>query len=81
MNRFDLESRIAELHSIVDSLNDISYGLIEADLSKDETIDVIDGLAVVAKMKIDRLFNTFAQVFSLDKYSNNEQLELSEEIW
>lgn len=68
MDRFDLENRITELYSIVDSLNDISCGVLEHDLSKDDTCNAIDGLAVVTKLKIEKLFDTFTQVFFLDQY-------------
>ena len=71
MDRFDLESRITELYSLVDSLNDISYGIVEGDLPRDETANAVDGLAVVTKLKIEKLFDTFTQVFFLDKYRKN----------
>lgn len=69
MDRFDLESRITELYSLIDSLNDISYGILESDLSRDETVNAIDGLAVVTKLKLEKLFDTFIQVHNLDKYN------------
>lgn len=68
MDRFDLENHISNLHSIVDSLNDISFGILEADLDKDETVNAIDGLAVMTKLKIEKLFDVFTQVFELDQY-------------
>lgn len=69
MDRFDLESKITELYSLVDSINDISYGIIEGDLSRDETANALDGLAVVTKLKIEKLWDTFIQVHRLDKYN------------
>lgn len=69
MDRFDLENKITELHSVIDSLNDISYGIIESDLSRDEAVNAIDGLAVMTKLKIEKLFDTFIQVHNLDKYN------------
>ena len=71
MDRFDLENRITELYSIVDSLNDISCGVLEHDLSRDDTCNAIDGLAVVTKLKIEKLFDTFTQVFFLDHYNEH----------
>lgn len=68
MDRFDLEEHISNLHSIVDTLNDISYGILEGNLDKDETVNAIDGLAVVTKLKIEKLFDVFTQVFELDQY-------------
>lgn len=71
MDRFDLENHISNLHSIVDSLNDISFGILEADLDKDETVNAIDGLAVMTKLKIEKLFDVFTQVFELDQYNKD----------
>lgn len=68
MDRFDLESHITNLDSIVDSLNDISYGVLEGNLDRDETANAIYGLAVVTKLKIEKLFDVFTQVLELDQY-------------
>lgn len=75
MDRFDLENRIMELHSVVDALNDISYGVIEGNLTQDETANAIDGLAVIVKMKAEKLFDTFTQVFHLDQYNDSDDFE------
>jgi hypothetical protein len=71
MDRFDLETHITNLYSIIDDLNDISYGVLENDLSKDETVNAVDGLAVITKLKIDKLFDVFTQVFELDQHNKN----------
>lgn len=60
-----------ELHSVVDALNDISYGVIEGNLTQDEIANAIDGLAVIVKTKAEKLFDTFTQVFHLDQYNVN----------
>jgi hypothetical protein len=77
MDRFDLENHITNLHSIVDSLNDISYGILEGEFSRDEAANAVDGLAVLTKVKIERLFDVFTQVFELDGYNKsfNEHLD------
>jgi hypothetical protein len=71
MDRFDLENHITNLHSIVDSLNDISYGILEGEFSRDEAVNAVDGLAVLTKVKIEKLFDVFIQVFELDQYNNS----------
>jgi hypothetical protein len=88
MDRFDLEDRITNLHSIVDSLNDISFGILEGNFTKDETVNAIDGLAVLTKIKIEKLFDVFTQAFKLDQYKastdyvfDNSQLNNSPEEW
>ena len=69
MDRFDLEDKITALYSLIDSMNDISYGILEGDLSKDDAANAIDGLAVVTKLKIEKLWDTFIQVHQLDQYN------------
>lgn len=71
MDRFDLEDHITNLRSIVDSLNDISYGILEGEFSKDETVNAIDGLAVLTKAKIEKLFDVFTQVLELNQYNKS----------
>ena len=60
------------LHSIVDSLNDISYGILEAEMTKDDTNNAIDGLAVMVELKIARLFDAYKAAFNLDEYCDCE---------
>jgi len=85
MDRLDLENHITNLHSIVDSLNDISFGILEGDFTKDETVNAVDGLAVLTKVKIEKLFDVFTQVFKLDQYQEDifdySQLQHSPEEW
>jgi hypothetical protein len=72
MDRFELENQIMGLHSIVDSLNDISYGILEAEMTKDDTNNAIDGLAVMVELKIARLFDAYRVAFNLDEYCDCE---------
>ena len=68
MDRFDLETAITNLYTIVDDLNDISYN-IEQNLIEEELSHSIDSVAIVLKLKVNKLFDIFTQVFELDKYS------------
>jgi hypothetical protein len=70
MDRFDLENSITNMHTIVDDLNDISFGILECGISQDETVNAIDGLAVILKLKIEKLFDTFVKVHKLDGYGS-----------
>jgi hypothetical protein len=69
MDRFDLEDRINKLHNIVDDINDISFGILEGGMSKDEIASALDGLAVMTEVKLKKLFDVFIQVHKLDQYS------------
>jgi hypothetical protein len=69
MDRFDLENAIYKLHTIVDDLNDLSFGIVEADMSKDELANALDGLAIMTDLKLKKLFDVFIQVHKLDQYA------------
>jgi hypothetical protein len=69
MDRFDLEDRIYKLNSIVDDINDLSFGILEGGMSKDEIANALDGLAVMTDIKLKKLFDVFIQVHKLDQYA------------
>ena len=69
MDRFDLENKINQTYHFVDTLNDISYGVLEIGMTNDEIVNAIDGLAVMLKLHTDKLFDTFTQVHKLDRYN------------
>ena len=69
MDRFDLESKISETYNFVDRLNDISYGVLEMEMTNDEVANALDGLAVLLKVHTNRLFDTFVQVHKLDQHN------------
>jgi hypothetical protein len=69
MDRFDLEDRINKLHNIVDDINDLSFGILEGGMSKDEIANALDGLAVMTEVKLKKLFDIFIQVHKLDQYA------------
>lgn len=70
MDRFDLENKINQTYHFVDTLNDISYGVLEIGMTNDEIVNAIDGLAVMLKLHTDKLFDTFTQVHKLDGYKD-----------
>lgn len=69
MDRFDLESKISETYNFVDRLNDISYGVLEMEMTNDEVANALDGLAVLLKVHTNRLFDTFVEVHKLDQHN------------
>ena len=69
MDRFDLESKISETYNFVDRLNDISYGILEMEMTNDEVANALDGLAVLLKVHTNRLFDTFVEVHKLDQHN------------
>lgn len=72
MDRFNLEAKITDTYNFIDHLNDISYGVLELDMTRDEIANAIDGLAVLLKIHTQKLFDTFSQVYKLDQYNGME---------
>lgn len=71
MDRFDLETKITKTSIFADHLRDLSYSILEHDLTTDEIANAIEGLAVLIESHERSLFDTFVQVFKLDGYHNN----------
>lgn len=70
MDRFDLETKITKTSIFADHLRDLSYSILEHDLTTDEIANAIEGLAILIESHERSLFDTFIQVFKLDGYSN-----------
>lgn len=67
MDRFDLEEQINNILDISDNLDLLTENVLENNLSKDEIVNVTIGLSSILKMKHQKLFDTFKQVFKLDQ--------------
>lgn len=67
-NRFDLENKIVENYNFADKLTDICAGILEYDLSPEDTVNALEGLAVMLKLHTAMTFETFKAVFQLDEY-------------
>ena len=71
MIKYDLEQKILETHDFVDRLNDISYGVLETEMTKDEIADSIHGLAVLLKLHAEKTFDLYKRAFNLDEYRDD----------
>lgn len=67
-DRFNLEDEISQLHSFADHLNTVSEGVLEHNLSEDETVNAIIGIGVLLKLHANKLHDTMSQCFKLDAY-------------
>lgn len=72
MDRFALEDQIHSLLSICEHIDLLSENILENDMSTDEVANFTIGLSVLLKMKHDKLFDTFRQVFKLDQYNDQK---------
>lgn len=68
MDRFDLENKITKTSIFADHLRDLSRSILEEDLSTDEIVNGIEGLAVLIESHERALFDVFIQTFHLDGY-------------
>lgn len=75
MDRFDLESKITRTSVFADHLRDLSYSILEHDLTTDEIVNAIEGLAILVESHERSLFDAFIQVFKLDAYNDNHSTD------
>ena len=67
-DRFDLENEITTLYTFADNLGTISEGILEHNLSTDETVNAIEGIRVMLNLQANKLMDTMSQCFKLDQY-------------
>lgn len=70
-NRFNMEDEINTLYSFSEQLSTLSEGILEHNLSIDDTINVIEGLRVMINLQAQKLHDTMCQCFKLDNYRNS----------
>lgn len=68
-NRFDLEQEITTLYSYAEQLGSISEGILEYDMSLDDTVNAINGLKVMIDLHTNKMLDTMSQCFKLDRYN------------
>ena len=71
MDRFDLETKISQISSFSDRLNDLARSVMEKELTQDDVANALIGIGVSLNSYENSLFDTFIQVFHLDVYNNN----------
>lgn len=67
-DRFDLENEINTLYTFSDQLGTLSEGILEHNLTTDETVNVIEGLRVILNLQAQKMHDTMSQCFKLDNY-------------
>jgi hypothetical protein len=67
-DRFDLESQIMEFANMADDMDTLVTAILEGNLSTDDTVNALIGMAVMTRIRVDRTFDTFKAVFKLDEY-------------
>ena len=67
-DRFDLESKITDTYNFVTHINDLSDSVCNGNLSEDEIVNALNGLAILLKCHTDKLFEVFSEALKLDGY-------------
>jgi hypothetical protein len=73
-DRFDLESEITSLYSSADDLKTVAEMILDSDMiyNKDRIWNTLWGLAEVMEAKVNKLEDTFCQVYQLNGYAPEE---------
>ena len=68
-DRFDLESKITDTYNFVTHIIDLSDSVLNSNLSEDEIVNALNGVAILLKCHTDKLFEIFTQALKLDGYN------------
>jgi hypothetical protein len=69
-NRFDFEQQIMSCWNVVTDLKDSTEAVLEQNLSKDQTANILMGLETLYQTRFDKLFRMFEQMIREQKESN-----------
>ena len=73
-DRFNLEDEINTLYTFSEQLGTLSEGILEYNLSTDETVNAIEGLRVMINLQASKLNDTMCQFFRLNNYRNSTEI-------
>jgi hypothetical protein len=75
MDRFDLEDKIIDTRNTIEELDVLARMVLNEEIDKDGIANTLYGIKMLHDGRVNKLFDTFCQVFKLDQYSN-----LAEEV-
>lgn len=70
-DRFNLEEEISQLYNFAEQLGSLSEGILEHNLTNDETVNALEGLKVLLTIHTNKLSDTMSQCFKLDGYKES----------
>jgi hypothetical protein len=62
MTRFDLENRILECWNVTGDIDVVFEGMLDSDLSVDQTANMLLGIKELYELKFQKLWNTFEEL-------------------
>jgi hypothetical protein len=70
-DRFQLETDITNFHGVADDIDLVCEGILEHDMSTDEVVNALTGIAALLRLRSEKAFETFVSVFKLDGRGTN----------
>lgn len=71
MDRFVLEEEISKLLNVCDDIDLLTENVLETEISRDEIANVTLGISTLLRLRYEKIFDVFKQVFQLDNHKNN----------
>lgn len=71
-DRFQLETDITNLHNIADDLDLLLEGILERDMNTDDVANALLGISTLARLRVDKAFDTFKAAFKLDEHKQSD---------
>lgn len=72
-NRFDFEQQIMSCWNVVTDLKDITTGVIEGDLTKDQIANMLMGTQQLYDLRFAKLFEQFEQMVQEQQKNSNDK--------
>lgn len=71
-DRFELETDITNLHNIADDIDLVVEGILEHDMDTDDIANALLGISTLARLRVDKAFDTFKAAFKLDEHKQSD---------
>jgi hypothetical protein len=71
MDRFLLEEEISKLLNVCDDIDLLTENVLETEMSRDEIANVTLGISTLLRLRYEKIFDVFKQVFQLDNYKSS----------
>lgn len=71
-DRFELETDITNLHNIADDIDLVVEGILERDMDTDDIANALLGISTLARLRVDKAFDTFKAAFKLDEHKQSD---------
>jgi len=74
-DRFQLETDITNLHNIADDIDLVVEEILERDMDTDDIANALLGISTLARLRVDKAFDSFKAAFKLDEYKQSAETD------